>query len=436
VGSVAGFFGAGNLALVALLAFQWTWLRSGGTGLVAGRGVKALAQLGFRNATVRPGRSLVAVALIAFATFTIVAVDAFRKNDSSLAAMDRSSGSGGFALVAESLLPLHWDPNTEEGRNAFNLPYPGEAGAVEMRIQTFRLRSGDDASCLNLYRPQNPRVLAPGGDFLSQGGFRFQSSLAETEEERANPWLLLKKIFPDGAVPVIGDANSMKYVLHLDPGGDFLLPRAGEGPLTLRLVATLADSVFQSELLMAEEPFLKNFPEASGFRFFLVDVAPENEEKAAALLEERLADYGLDARLTADRIAGFHRVENTYLSTFQSLGGLGLVLGTLGLGAVLLRNVLERRREIALLRAVGFRARDLGVVVLSENSLLLLLGVLTGALSAALAIVPALFERGGGLASESSLALLAAVIASGIVSSLLAVRSALRSPLLAALRSE
>jgi ABC-type lipoprotein release transport system permease subunit len=437
VGNVPGFFGAGNLALIALLTFQWSLFRSGGTGLVAGAGVPALAQLGFRNTTERPGRSLVAVALIAFATFTIVAVDAFRKDDSGVAALDRSSGSGGFALMAESLLPLHWDPNTDEGRNAFNLPYPDEAGAIEMAVQTFRLRSGDDASCLNLYRPQNPRILAPAGDFLSRGGFRFQSSLAETDEERANPWRLLKKTFPDGAIPVIGDANSMKYVLHLDLGSDFLLPRARQSePLKLRLVATLEDSVFQSELLMAEEPFLAHFPEASGFRFFLVDVAPENQEAAAALLEKRLSDYGLDVRPTAERIAEFHRVENTYLSTFQSLGGLGLALGTLGLGAVLLRNVLERRREIALLRAVGFRTRDLAAVVLSENSLLLFLGVLTGALSAALAIVPALLERGGGFAFESAAALLLAVVASGILSSLLAVRSALRSPLLEALRSE
>jgi hypothetical protein len=74
--------------------------------------------------------------------------------------------------------------------------------------------------------------------------------------------------------------------------------------------------------------------------------------------------------------------------------------------------------------------------VLSENSLLLILGVLTGALSAALAIVPALLERGGGFASESAAVLLLAVFVSGILSSLLAVRSAFRSPLLAALRSE
>jgi len=33
-------------------------------------------------------------------------------------------------------------------------------------------------------------------------------------------------------------------------------------------------------------------------------------------------------------------VENTYLATFQALGGLGLLLGALGLAVVLLRSVL------------------------------------------------------------------------------------------------
>ena len=55
-----------------------------------------------------------------------------------------------------------------------------------------------------------------------------------------------------------------------------------------------------------------------------------------------MVDFGADATGTAERLAQFHRVENTYLSTFQALGGLGLILGTMGLATVLLRNVLER----------------------------------------------------------------------------------------------
>src|SRR6185369_16867266 len=108
---------------------------------------------------------------------------------------------------------------------------------------------------------------------------------------------------------------------------------------------------------------------------------------------ERLSDFGFDAQPAAERLVSFHRVENTYLSTLQMMGGLGLVLGTLGMAADLLRNVLGRRRELALLRAVGYNARHFSVMVLAENSLLLFSGLVTGAVCALLAIAPVLFSR-------------------------------------------
>jgi ABC-type antimicrobial peptide transport system permease subunit len=144
----------------------------------------------------------------------------------------------------------------------------------------------------------------------------------------------------------------------------------------------------------------------------------------------------LDASTTASRLASFHRVENTYLSTFQSLGGLGLLLGTLGLAAIVLRNVLERRRELALLRAVGYRPRAFALMILSENALLLILGLLTGCLSAVVAIAPAIQERGWSSGSGAGPALLAAVAVAGVLASLAAVLFAWRSPLLASLRAE
>jgi len=46
-------------------------------------------------------------------------------------------------------------------------------------------------------------------------------------------------------------------------------------------------------------------------------------------------------------------VQNTYLNTFQVLGALGLLLGSAGLGVVVLRNVLERRAELAAMLATA-----------------------------------------------------------------------------------
>jgi ABC-type antimicrobial peptide transport system permease subunit len=289
---------------------------------------------------------------------------------------------------------------------------------------------------LNLYQPREPRILAPAPGFIAENRFAFADSLAATDAERANPWLLLERDLPDGAMPVIADANSLAYVLHRKLGEEIVLNEGTDQALRLRFVAALSDSLFQSELLMSERNFLRAFPEQEGYRFFLLDAAPGKSARVAALLESRLSDFGFDATSAGERLAEFHRVENTYLSTFQTLGGLGTILGTLGLATVLLRNVLERKRELALLRAVGYNARHLALMVVAENALLLFCGLLTGVLCALLAIAPAFYARGGRLPTASLAVLLALVVVAGLAASVVATVAALRSPLLPALRAE
>ncbi len=423
------FFLAGMVLLASCLFLLVSRLARPKGSALSGQGWRPIARLGWRNSMHRPARSATAMAMIASATFILIAVDSFRK-ENAIVPSDRSSGVGGYSLMVESLLPLAHDPGSREGREALGL-----AGFDSVTIEPFRLRPGDDASCLNLYVPKNPRILAPRDSFIEEGRFSFQSSLASSEAERANPWLLLRRNEPDGAVPVITDANSMTYVLHRKLGEEIVIT-VGERSIWLRLVAALEDSIFQSELLMSQENFLRLFPEQEGYPFLLGETPPEQEDAVALALEEALADFGVDVRPTAQRLAEFHQVENTYLSTFQMLGGLGLLLGTLGLGAVLLRNVMERRRELALLRALGYRQAHFFVMVMAENGLILLGGLLIGIICAILAIAPALLEHSGRLPASSLFLLLSGVLAAGLVTSLVATMVALRSPLLRALRSE
>jgi len=398
-GQTVGFFGAGTLLLVAALLFQSAWLHARGLRTIGG-----LVALGLRSVRYRPGRSVLCIALIASATFVIASLDAFRRDGSS-------AGTGGFPLLADSELPLIHDPNTESGRAALNIP-PLEG----VEFIPFRVHPGDDASCLNLYQPLNPRILAPPPSFLRR---------------MRNPWLLLETRLAGGAVPAIADANSMTYALHRKLGEEFEL--AG---VRYRIVAALQDSLFQGELIVSEQNFLRLFPDSEGYRFFLLSTPPGKADEVARTLTAALSDYGFVVQPTEARLASFHKVENTYLSTFRSLGGLGLLLGTVGLAAVLMRNALERRRELALLRAVGYRRRHLFTMVLAENVYLLLMGLATGAVCAALATAPAVSARGGHVPVASLAVLLALVAATGIASSALATGVALRSPVLDALKSE
>jgi putative ABC transport system permease protein len=430
VAPTGAFFGGGTLLLASTLCACAGALRRPVRNVLGGHGWWAVSRIGLRNTHHRPGRSVLSIAVIASATFLLISVDAFRR-DGQADPGDRGSGLGGYTLSIETLLPVVHDPNTQEGRDALNL-FDLEAASFE----PFRLLPGDDASCLNLYAPTHPRILAPRDSFLAEGRFAFQASLASTDAERANPWLLLLAEQPDGAVPVIADANSMAYALHRKLGEDMVVMQGGR-EIRLRFVAALRDSIFQSEVLMSQANFTGLFPDQEGYQFLLGETPPERTMAVADQVEDALIDFGAGVTTTAARRAAFHRVENTYLSTFQTLGGLGLLLGTVGFAVVLLRNALERRRELALLGAVGYRRRHFLMMAVAENTLLLAAGLAAGALCAGLAIAPAIAERGGRLPLTSSGALLLfAVFTTGLLSSVVATRAALRAPLLVSLRSD
>jgi ABC-type antimicrobial peptide transport system permease subunit len=156
----------------------------------------------------------------------------------------------------------------------------------------------------------------------------------------------------------------------------------------------------------------------------------------AAALEDKLGDQGMDAAGTREILEDLQLVQNTYLVTFQSLGALGLLLGTFGLATVQLRNVLERRGELALLRASGFRRRRLAWLVMLENAMLLLGGLGVGVVTALVAVVPHTVAGGATVPFGSLAQLLGLVLVVGVLSALTAVRATLRAPLISALRGD
>ena len=233
-------------------------------------------------------------------------------------------------------------------------------------------------------------------------------------------------------MPAFGEKNTVEWMLKTSLGGqDHTAARSH-----LRIDGLLSDSVFQSSLLVSEPNFLRIYPGQEGYNFFLIHTPAGKEDRSAARAGNGLGDRGFEVTPTAERLNAYLAVENTYLSTFQALGGLGLLLGSLGLAVVLLRGVWERRGELALLRALGYRRATLGWLVLAENAFLLLVGLLAGTASALLAVSPHLLSGAGSIPWLHLLAMLAGVVLIGLIAGALATVSTLRAPLILALRRE
>lgn len=463
----AGFFCGGALLLAAAVLGVRLWLVCEPRSMIHRPGTRAIGRLALRSAARAPGRSVSIVSLLAAATFVIVAIGAFRvEPDDNVD--DRRGGTGGFSLYAESATPLVLDLNSRTGRDRLGLIAPGPPDAPDVLERVdfvpFRLRPGDDASCLNLYQRMTPRILGAPGSMLARGGFRFAGSIAPpggaAAASSANPWRILDSTLPDGAIPAIGDEAAVRWQLHSGLGRDFEIQDERGRPVRLRFVALLAGSALQDELIVSEANFTRLFPSSVGYSFFLIDTTRATRVATAApvastadagpaaspaesvrreverRLERGLSDFGFDVAATRDRLRDYLAVQNTYLSTFQLLGGVGLILGSLGLTATLLRAVWERRRELALCRALGYPPAAVMRLIWIEYGALCLTGLVCGMVPAALAIAPTALQRAVTVPWGTISLTLAGVVSVAAVSAAAAVRPLRTSPLLPALRGE
>ena len=434
------FFGGGALLLVGLLALFCAQLQRPARLISSGR--MSLWRLGLHSASRNWMRSLLTSGLIACACFVLVAVAANQQDLTRVDAHRLDSPSGGFSLLARSTTPLHVDLNSPEGRK--DLAFPPEASRAldDATFYGFRVSAGDDISCLNIQRPGRPRILGVPTGIIERGGFSFaETSDAASAGGKQHPWRLLTDSFfedVDGqeVIPAVADAASAQWILHVGLNEDIAVANRHGDPVRLRLVGLLANSLFQSEVLISEENFRRHFGADSGYRYCLIETPRGKEQAVAETLRKNLGEHGFDVRRTVDVLAGYAKVQDTYLRTFQTLGGLGLVLGTFGIVTVLLRSVVERRDELAMLLALGFRCGQVVGIMLIENGLLLLAGTVAGGAAALVAVAPHLASAVAHVNWFSLGCTLLICVAVGLFSCGVSAAVSVRAELLSALRSE
>ncbi len=395
------FFAAGTFLLLAALGY-YGWL----LGYLARRPAfrrPKLWKMVLSNLARRRGRSLSVAGLTACGCFLVFSVSSMQENV-ALHAGARSSGAGGFGLFAETTVPMMGTPG--ELNKTLN------ADAVPLRV-----RDGDDAGCLNLNRAQTPRIYGVDPRRLSRlGAF-------VPKHGKDALWKLLEQPCPDGTVPaLVGDSDTAIWGLKKKTGkenGDVLSYRDESGKeFKLKLAGQLPMrvSVFQGSLLISEEAFTRLFPSEAGFRTFLIDTPEGKAPETAERLNKAFEKFGMQAVPAADRLREFYAVEGTYLSMFLVLGGFGLILGAGGTGIAVLRNLFERRSEIALFHAVGYDRNTLLKILLAEHGVLVLAGMLLGTAAAAAAILPLVFLSQTTVSLMLQAVLFALIMAANLIS--------------------
>jgi len=427
------FVGAGMLLLFASLAFIHQRLSVPPSRDRPADWNYTLLKMATGNLRRNPLRSTLAIGLMSVATFLIISIGAFELRPTV-------SGTGGFSLLGKTATPIFRDLRDRSvqtewlGRDAETFP--------EAEVMPFRFKSGQDASCNNLYQAEQPQVLGvPEAMAVKRDQTPFDWAAVAIDDDHPSgtiPWGLLS-IPASGTrndpIPLIVDQNTAMWALQMTSGIGEVRSFAWtpDRPFYFKVVALLSNSVLQGSLLVGESNFEKIFPEVSGYQFFMI--ATNEPERVEQAFENRMGDVGMDITRSDIVLSRLMAVQNTYLKTFQSLGGLGLLLGTIGLAIAQLRSAVERQGELAVMRAIGFSRPRLARGIMLESATLLLIGIGCGIFCAMITVAPhAITGQALPPVAQPIIAILGIAIV-GLIAGVVAVVKVVQMPLIESLRS-
>lgn len=428
-----------------------------------------LRRLGWRNTGRRPWRSMATVIMLGCGLFLVLAVGGNRQLAGASAHLHKS-GTGGFTFYGESALDLDLSAVARARQDdEAESPIPSDL-LQRTEIVPMLARGTEEANCLNLHRIATPRLLGVNPHMLAdRGSFSVLDSLRprprqaaqpepnqpgeatpatgemkseeEKEEEppplaQANPWTYLDGSYGGEVIPAITDQATLRWGLNKKLGDTIEYTDESGRPFVVKLVAVIDNSILQGSVVVAADTLRQRFTNTASNRVLLVDVPEDDAAAMHAAILRTYRDRGLTLTSASHRLQDFLAVQNTYLSIFLVLGGLGVLVGTAGLAVVISRNALERVREFAVLRATGYSRSQVRLMLIWEHVWLVGAAVLIALASAAAGMMPPLIRGGNRIPWLSAGVILAVVIAVAFFWVVYAAFRSTRGELLADLRHE
>ena len=418
--NTGSYFGIGSALLLGFLLLI-TFIIGGG------KEAREFTDFAFINRSIsrNKSRSIRIVILFSLGTFVTISTG-LNKKDLYKYSDQLTSGTGGFLLYMETTLPILQDLNNAQIQEEYGI-------ASELNFIQFRKNVGDDASCLNLNRVTAPQILGVAPDQLHG---RFSFSTYTDDLNLADPWQSLKSELPGNVLPAILDQTVIQWGLGKKVGDTLVYRNELGKEMYLKIIGGLENSVFQGNVLIDETLFLKHFPSNSGSHVFLVEGDVVQIDDTKDMLNRAFRNDGLELELSADRLARFNQVENTYLSIFLLLGGLAMILGTIGLGISLARNLIDRIQEFGVMRSIGFEKSKVSWIIIKEYLFLLFLGTLTGSIAAIIATLPSVVTGINQNSFKTAIVLVGLILLNGLLWITLISRNFMKRNLVASLRSE
>ncbi|MBA2609598.1 MAG: FtsX-like permease family protein [Actinobacteria bacterium] len=324
------------------------------------------ARLGFAYPLARVFRTSMLLGMYSIVVFTLTFLSVFSNLFGAQAPRFARETAAGYQVLVDSNysnpVPSNAlkeaDPNVEADAVLFQA-YPKWTTQDEHEPTSWQVSGFDEA------------LLARGTPVLQDIDPKYASSRAAWEAVLHDPSLV---ILPDFFLQGGGPPST---TIH---AGDTIRAYDTVSGKTADLkVAAKVESDFVFNGPMVSQAFHRSFFSTSTPSRHYVSFKPGADARlAAARFEGKLVNYGVQADTFEDKISEALEQQEGFLGLMRGYLALGLIIGIAGLGVVMVRAVRERRRQIGMLRAMGFPSRVVRQAFLIEAAFIAIQGIVLG----------------------------------------------------------
>ncbi len=221
-------------------------------------------------------------------------------------------------------------------------------------------------------------IIAVDSNFVNNNTFGFTEYLDDYDSVEA----VWEAVMSDPALMVTND-----------PGGDFGPPMPGavqlnstvtfvnsDGTPIEKRVIGFMDQFIVRGYFISKESAETDFNITANNLFFMSVGDQVDPDEMGRDMEREFIMYGFQPIVIDTIFKEVMSAQFMFFNLFTGYMGLGLVVGIAGLGIISLRAVHERRLEIGMMRAIGFKRRMIRYVFLIENSFVTIAGIVLGSL--------------------------------------------------------
>ncbi len=348
------------------------------------RGRKTLTPI-FKTALSYPEnkrfRTAATVAMFALVMFTVSAIAVIAAEQNAALNTVVKQESGGYDIITQTLVPvsnLTARVNADQalaGKIAATVPFNGTL--VAARDQT-------------LGRDFGVTILL-GADPYAQGEANFFRSNTFNMTDTLARFPSASAVWNDVMANSSDVVWSFGFVTNRGPPTAVATPNAGDVmvliaqrpdgslfPAKYVRVVGVMNGFFFNGIVGTSQLLHDAFNVGTGTLGFVKAASGVDQVNLANILKRDFVRLQMTTTVIQVVLNNFLQVGQSFLGLFEGFLGLGLVVGIAGLGIISIRSVVERRQEIGILRAIGFRKRMVLAAFLIESSYVALLGILIG----------------------------------------------------------